>query len=111
MSISDKYQQALEELEKERQVAIVLKEEEENGIKYKWRLVLRKGRRSPFHLLEILDPDSNVAIQIPLYGNWERVLNVADKMLNNLSMDTFAEVVKQLVSLRTQKRSRREKEI
>ncbi|MEM0010186.1 MAG: hypothetical protein QXY20_08935 [Thermofilum sp.] len=112
MSLQDKYQKALKELENERQVAILIKQEEQNGIIYKWRLVVRRGNKSPFHTLEILEPESGVTIQIPLLGNWERTLGIVDKMLTNLSMDTFEEVVKELLALRQQPpRGRREKEI
>ena len=107
MSLQEKYQKALKELENENQVAILIRQEEQNGITYKWRLVVRRGNRGPFHTLEILDPESGVAIQIPLLGNWEKTLGIADKMLTNLSMDTFEEVAKELLSLKQQPRRQR----
>ena len=110
VDIKTKYEQALQRVEKEGIVAVLLKQEEYNDITVKWRLTLRKGKGDrPFHTLEIVDPESGVCIQIPLMGNWTKVLNVVDQILTNLDMNTFAEIKKQLLSLTNQPKSKSSK--
>jgi hypothetical protein len=107
MSLEAKYREALGRIKEEGSVAILLKQEDLEGLVVKWRLVLRSTSQGRvMHVLEILDPESATTIQIPLIGDWNKVLNVAEQILNNLDMKTFKEVKKQLVELRPQRGGR-----
>jgi len=107
MSLEAKYKEALERIKEEGSVAILIKQEDLEGLIVKWRLVLRSTSQGKvMHVLEILDPESATTIQIPLIGDWNKVLNVAEQILNNLDMKTFKEVKKQLVEIRPQRGGR-----
>jgi hypothetical protein len=89
----EKYKKAREQVEsgKERALAVVLGVSE--GVKY--RLTMRKGGRGIIHTLEIMSDNSTIpAVKIDLLGNWEAVLDEADYVLSNMSMDDFREVAK-----------------
>jgi len=91
--VIEKYRKAREQVEsgKERALAVVLGVSE--GIKY--RLTLRRGNRGVIHTLEIMSDSSTIpAVKIDLLGNWEAVLDEADYVLSNMSMDDFREVVR-----------------
>jgi hypothetical protein len=90
--VLDKYRKAREQVEsgKERALAVVLGVSE--GVKY--RLTLRKGGKGIIHTLEIMSDNSTIpAVKIDLLGNWEAVLDEADYVLSNMSMDDFRKVV------------------
>ena len=87
----EKYRKAREHIEsgKERTLAVVFGVSE--GVKY--RLTLRKGNRGLIHTLEIMSDSSTIpAVKIDLLGNWEAVLDEADYVLSNMSMDDFRKV-------------------
>jgi len=102
--LAEKYRRALETVEKTGIVSIKLKEAE--GIKY--RLSLRKTNKGVIHTLEIMESDASFpAVRIDLLGNWETVLESADRVLANMSMDDFREVAEQVKQLRPQQKGRR----
>jgi len=87
----EKYRKAREHIEsgRERTLAVVFGVSE--GVKY--RLTLRKGNRNIIHTLEIMSDNSTIpVIKIDLLGNWEAVLDEADYVLSNMSMDDFRKV-------------------
>ena len=87
----EKYKKAREQVEsgKERALAVVLGVSE--GVKY--RLTMRKGERGIIHTLEIMSDNSTIpAVKIDLLGNWEAVLDEADYVLSNMSMDDYRKV-------------------
>jgi len=87
----ERYKKAREHIEsgRERTLAVVLGVSE--GVKY--RLTLRKGNRGIIHTLEIMSDNSTIpAVKIDLLGNWEAVLDEADYVLSNMSMDDFRKV-------------------
>ena len=87
----ERYKKAREHIEtgRERTLAVVLGVSE--GVKY--RLTLRKGNRGIIHTLEIMGDNSSIpVIKIDLLGNWEAVLDEADYVLSNMSMDDFRKV-------------------
>jgi len=87
----EKYRKAREQVEsgKERAIAVVFGVSE--GVKY--RLTMRKGNRGIIHTLEIMSDNSSIpAVKIDLLGNWEAVLDEADYVLSNVSMDDFRKV-------------------
>jgi hypothetical protein len=91
--VLEKYRKAREQIEsgKERALAVVLRVS--GGIKY--RLTLRRSNRGIIHTLEIMSDSSTIpAVRIDLLGNWEAVLDEADYVLSNMSMDDFREVAK-----------------
>ena len=101
----EKYRKAREQVEsgKERALAVVLGINE--GIKY--RITLRKGGRGIIHTLEIMNDSSTIpAVKIDLLGNWEAVLDEADYVLSNMSMDDFRKVAEFLKENLTQRPSR-----
>jgi hypothetical protein len=103
--VLERYRKAREQIEsgKEKALAVVLGVSE--GIKY--RLTMRKGNRGIIHTLEIMSENSAVpALKIDLLGNWEAVLDEADYVLSNMSMDDFHKVAEFLKENFTQTRSR-----
>jgi hypothetical protein len=89
--VLDKYRKAREQIEsgKEKALAVVLGVSE--GVKY--RLTMRKGNRGIIHTLEIMNDSSTIpAVKIDLLGNWEAVLDEADYVLSNMSMEDFRRV-------------------
>jgi hypothetical protein len=103
--VVEKYRKAREQVEsgKERALAVVLGVSE--GIKY--RLTLRKGGRGIIHTLEIMNDSSTIpAVKIDLLGNWEAILDEADYVLSNMSMDDFRKVAEFLKENFSQPRSR-----
>jgi hypothetical protein len=87
----EKYRKAREQVEsgKDKSLAVVFGVSE--GIKY--RLTMRKGNRGIIHTLEIMNDSSTIpAVKIDLLGNWEAVLDEADYVLSNMSMDDFRKV-------------------
>jgi len=103
-TLAEKYKRAQEAVERAGIVSIKLKESE--GIKY--RLSLRKTSKGVIHSLEIMEADASFpAVRIDLLGNWETVLESADRVLANMSMDDFREVAEQVKQLRPQQRGRK----
>jgi hypothetical protein len=101
----EKYRKAREQVEsgKERALAVVLGVSD--GIKY--RITMRKGGRGIIHTLEIMNDSSTIpAVKIDLLGNWEAVLDEADYVLSNMSMDDFRKVAGFIKDNLTQPRSR-----
>jgi len=101
----EKYRKAKEQVEsgKERALAVVLGVS--NGIKY--RITMRKSGRGIIHTLEIMNDSSTIpAVKIDLLGNWEAVLDEADYVLSNMSMDDFRKVAEFIRENLTQPRSR-----
>jgi len=101
----EKYRKAREQVEsgKERALAVVLGVSD--GIKY--RITMRKGGRGIIHTLEIMNDTSTIpAVKIDLLGNWEAVLDEADYVLSNMSMDDFRKVAEFIKDNLTQPRSR-----
>jgi len=101
----EKYRKAREQVEsgKERALAVVLGVSD--GIKY--RITMRKGGRGIIHTLEIMNDASTIpAVKIDLLGNWEAVLDEADYVLSNMSMDDFRKVAGFIKDNLTQPRSR-----
>jgi hypothetical protein len=101
----DKYRKAREQVEsgKERALAVVLGVSE--GVKY--RLTLRKGGKGIIHTLEIMSDSSTIpAVKIDLLGNWEAVLDEAEYVLSNMSMDDFRKVAEWIKENLAQSRSR-----
>jgi len=101
----EKYRKAREQVEsgKERALAVVLGVSE--GVKY--RITMRKGNRGIIHTLEIMNDDSTIpAIKIDLLGNWEAVLDEADRVLSNIQMEDFRKVAEFIKENLTQPRSR-----
>jgi hypothetical protein len=101
----EKYRKAREHIEsgKERTLAVVFGVSE--GVKY--RLTMRKGNRGIIHTLEIMSDNSTIpAVKIDLLGNWEAVLDEADYVLSNMSMDDFRKVAEFIKENFTQARSR-----
>ena len=91
MDALEKYKKAREYIEegRERTLAVVLGVSE--GVKY--RLTLRKGGRGIIHTLEIMSDNSTIpAVKIDLLGNWEAILDEADYVLSNMSMDDFRKI-------------------
>lgn len=87
----EKYRRAKELVDsgKERALAVVLGVSE--GVKY--RITMRKGGKGIIHTLEIMNDDSTIpAIKIDLLGNWEAVLDEADRVLSNMTMEDFRKV-------------------
>jgi len=87
----EKYEKARQNVEagKDRALAVVFGVSE--GVKY--RLTLRKGGRGIIHTLEIMSDNSTIpAVKIDLLGNWEAVLDEADYVLSNMSMDDFRKI-------------------
>jgi hypothetical protein len=103
--VLEKYKKAREQVEsgRERALAVVLGVSE--GVKY--RLTLRKGNRGIIHTLEIMGDNSSIpVIKIDLLGNWEAVLDEADYVLSNMSMDDFRKVAEFIKENLIQTRSR-----
>jgi hypothetical protein len=103
--VVEKYKKAREQVEsgKEKALAVVLGVSE--GIKY--RLTLRKGGRGVIHTLEIMNDSSAIpAVKIDLLGNWEAVLDEADYVLSNMSMEDFRKVAEFIKENFAQTRSR-----
>lgn len=103
--ILEKYRKAREQVEsgKEKALAVVLGISE--GVKY--RLTLRRGNRGVIHTLEIMGDNSTIsAVKIDLLGNWEAVLDEADYVLSNMSMDDFRKVAEWIKENLAQPRSR-----
>jgi len=101
----DRYRKAREQVEsgKEKALAVVFGVSE--GVKY--RLTMRKGNRGVIHTLEIMSDNSSIpVIKIDLLGNWEAVLDEADYVLSNMSMDDFRKVAEFIKENLTQTRSR-----
>jgi len=101
----EKYRKAREQVEsgKERALAVVLGVSE--GVKY--RITMRKGGRGIIHTLEIMNDDSTIpAIKIDLLGNWEAVLDEADRVLSNMQMEDFRKVAEFIKENLAQPRSR-----
>ncbi len=89
--ILERYRKAREQVEsgKERALAVVLGVSE--GVKY--RLTMRKGNRGIIHTLEIMSENSTIpVVKIDLLGNWEAVLDEADYVLSNMTMDDFRKI-------------------
>jgi hypothetical protein len=87
----EKYRKAKEQVEsgKETALAVVLGISE--GIKY--RLTIRKVKNGLLHSLEIMSENSAIpAVRIDLTGNWDAVLDEAEYVLSNMSMDDFRKV-------------------
>jgi len=103
--ILEKYRKAREQVEsgKEKALAVVLGISE--GVKY--RLTLRRGNRGVIHTLEIMGDNSTIsAVKIDLLGNWEAVLDEADYVLSNMSMDDFRKVAEFIKENLVETRSR-----
>ena len=103
--VLDKYRKAREQVEsgKERALAVVLGVSE--GVKY--RLTLRRGSRGVIHTLEIMSDNSTIpVVKVDLLGNWEAVLDEADYVLSNMSMDDFRKVAEWIKENLAQPRSR-----
>ena len=103
--VLDKYRKAREQVEsgKERALAVVLGVSE--GVKY--RLTLRRGNRGVIHTLEIMSDNSTIpVVKVDLLGNWEAVLDEADYVLSNMSMDDFRKVAEWIKENLAQPRSR-----
>jgi hypothetical protein len=101
----EKYKKAREQVEsgKERSLAVVFGTSE--GVKY--RLTMRKGGRGIIHTLEIMSDNSTIpAVKIDLLGNWEAVLDEADYVLSNMSMDDFRKVAEFIKENLAETRSR-----
>ena len=101
----ERYKKAREHIEsgRERTLAVVLGVSE--GVKY--RLTLRKGGRGVIHTLEIMSDSSTIpAVKIDLLGNWEAVLDEADYVLSNMSMDDFRKVAEFIKENLAQSRTR-----
>jgi hypothetical protein len=101
----EKYRKAREQIEsgRERALAVVLGVSE--GVKY--RLTMRKANRGVIHTLEIMNDDSSIpAVKIDLVGNWEAVLDEADRVLSNMRMDDFRKVAEFIKENLAQPRSR-----
>jgi len=89
----ERYKKAREQVESGRERALAVVFGVSEGVKY--RLTMRKGSRGVIHTLEIMSDNSTIpAVKIDLLGNWEAVLDEADYVLSNMSMDDFREVVK-----------------
>lgn len=105
-NIKDKYEMAVKKAkESGKPVALLLTTEEQDDHVIRYRLLLRPSGERIIHSLEIVLDDNNTGIQIPLFGNWEDVLNTAEAILNMMSTDKFKEA-KELV-LQLQPRSKR----
>jgi len=101
----EKYKKAREHVESGRERALAVVFGVSEGVKY--RLTLRRGNRGIIHTLEIMSDNSSIpVIKIDLLGNWEAVLDEADYVLSNMSMDDFREVAKYIKENLTQTRSR-----
>jgi hypothetical protein len=103
--VLERYKKAREQVEsgKERVLAVVLGVSE--GIKY--RLTVRKGGRGIIHTLEIMSDSGTIpAVKIDLLGSWEAVLDEADYVLSNMSMDDFRKIAEFLKENFGQLRSR-----
>jgi hypothetical protein len=101
----EKYKKAKEHVEsgKEKALAVVFGVSE--GVKY--RLTLRRGNRGVIHTLEIMSDNSSIpVIKIDLLGNWEAVLDEADFVLSNMSMDDFRKVAEFIKENLAQSKSR-----
>jgi len=87
----ERYKKAREHVESGRERALAVVFGVSEGVKY--RLTLRKGSRGIIHTLEIMSDSGSVpAVKIDLLGNWEAVLDEADYVLSNMSMDDFRKV-------------------
>jgi hypothetical protein len=101
----ERYKKAREQVESGRERALAVVFGVSEGVKY--RLTMRKGSRGVIHTLEIMSDNSTIpAVKIDLLGNWEAVLDEADYVLSNMSMDDFREVAKFIKENLTQTRSR-----
>lgn len=91
--VKSKYEMALKKAkESGNPVAVLLTtEEQEDGHIIRYRLLLRPSGERIIHNLEIVLDDNNTGIQIPLFGNWEDVLNTAEAILSMMSIDKFKE--------------------
>lgn len=91
-NIKDKYEIAVKKAkESGKPVALLLTTEEQDDHVIRYRLLLRPSGERIIHSLEIVLDDNNTGIQIPLFGNWEDVLNTAEAVLNMMSIDKFKE--------------------
>jgi hypothetical protein len=101
----ERYKKAREQVEsgKERALAVVLGVSE--GVKY--RITMRKGNRGIIHTLEIMNDSSTIpVVKIDLLGNWESILDDADYVLSNMSMDDFRKVAEFIKENLTRSHSR-----
>lgn len=112
--IKDKYEVAVKKAkESGKAVAVLLTTEEQDDHVIRYRLLLRPSGERIIHNLEIVLDDNNTGIQIPLFGNWENVLNTAEAILNMMSIDKFKEAKELALQLQPNrsKRSSRVEEI
>lgn len=110
--IKDKYEMAAKKAkESGRAVAILLATEEQDDHVIRYRLLLRPSGERIIHSMEIVLDDNNIGIQIPLFGSWEDTLNIAETILNMMSIDKFKEAKELALQLQPNKRGGRVEEI
>lgn len=113
-TLADKYAKALEELQnsEESQLAIVIKQETvSQTLTIKHRLLLRKAKNGIIHTWEIVEPETNATIQIPLLGNWHEIINAVLNIIESIDMSSLKEVGEELKSLRPQRRKKEIREV
>lgn len=99
--MKDKYETAVKKAkETGKTVAVLLTTEEQDDHVIRYRLLLRPSGERIIHNMEIVLDDNNTGIQIPLFGNWEDVLNTAEAILNMMSIDKFKEAKELALQLR-----------
>lgn len=90
--IKSKYEMAVKKAkELGKAVAVLLTTEEQDDHVIRYRLLLRPSGERIIHNLEIVLDDNNTGVQIPLFGDWENVLNTAEAIFNMMSIDKFKE--------------------
>jgi hypothetical protein len=86
--------------EQRRAYAIKLDVEESEGIRVKYRLLVRPTQRGVMHALEIMEEgETRSAVQVPLLGDWERALKHADRVIDAISKEKFREIARLLVEM------------
>jgi hypothetical protein len=103
--VLERYKKAREQVESGREKALAVVLGISEGVKY--RLTMRRGGRGIIHTLEIMSENSTIPVlKIDLLGSWEAVLDEADYVLSNMSMDDFRKVAEFLKEHLAQSRSR-----
>jgi hypothetical protein len=97
----EKYREVRRMVEEQRRAyAIKLATEENESVRVKYRLLVRSTQRGVVHALEIMEEgEARSAVQVPLLGDWERVLRHADRVLDTISKETFREVARLLIEM------------